>query len=121
MGYPRNTTGVGVTLRLGLIPEHSTTSLRTADALQRSALHLEASGDWSAVVTDATFGDFDRYLHLLDEYSVGARLKVFGARAGFSFNWQRVLFIDALETYPSEATIESPFHGYGRASLELTY
>jgi hypothetical protein len=60
-------------------------------------------------------------LHALDEYSVGARVKVFGARLGFSFNWQRVLFIHPLATYPSDATIKSPFHGYGRASLELTY
>jgi hypothetical protein len=121
IGYPRNTTGVGLTLRAGFIPEHATAPLRAVDALQKSALHLEVSGDWSAVVTDATFGTFDRYLHALDEYSVGASVKVFGARAGFSFNWQRMLFNDPLATYPSRATIDNPFHGYGRASLELTY
>ncbi len=118
---PRNQLGAGVTLRGGLLPEHASAPTRPPGVAQAWNLYLEASADATAVITDYTYGAIDEYRHFLDEYSLGAHLKIMGVGLGASLNFQRQLFIDPLEKYPSRERVTEPFHRYGRVAVEFTY
>jgi hypothetical protein len=68
-----------------------------------------------------TQGDFDRYRHLADAYSLGLHLKLLGLGVAASLNWERILFVDPLGPYPSRQPIANVYHRYGRVALELGY
>jgi hypothetical protein len=118
---PRNQLGAGLTLRAGLIPEHSREPMRPPGKLQVWTLYVEGSADASAVLTDATYGDFDRYRHFLDEYTIAGHLKVMGVELVASLNWERQLFIGALEKYPSNELVTDPYHRYGHVAALFTF
>lgn len=118
---PRDQVGAGLALRIGLLPEHASAPMRPPGVVQAWNLYLEGSADASAVIMDRTYGDFDRYRHFLDVYSLGVHLKVMGVAVGASLNWERILFIRPLEKYPSRAFVTDSLHRYGRVAIELTY
>ncbi len=121
VGVPRNELGVGLALRGGLLPDHAKRAIAAPGELQTFQAYLELSSDPSLVVTDLTYGEFDRYRHFRDEYSVGLVVKPWGVRFSAHLSWQRILFKEPLKLYPSTSSISSNFHRYGRVGVEFTY
>ncbi len=120
-GTPRNTLSAGPAVRLGLLPDHASTPLRTTDELQSVEIYLEGWTGATAVVTDATYGAFDRYRHFRDEHGAAVVLKVLGTAVSAQLHAQRILFEHPLKQYPSLQPLDAKYHRYGRVALELTY
>jgi hypothetical protein len=121
LGVPRNTVGVGPAARVGCLPDHASMPLNRPGELQSVELYLEGSTGIAVVVTDLTYGDFDRYHHLRDEHSLGATLKLFGIAVEAQLDWQRIDFENPLKQYDSLEPLDARYHRYGRVALEFTY
>jgi hypothetical protein len=121
MLVPRNHLAAGYVLRAGFLPAHSSAPKRKPELLQPWALYVELSADGAIVVTDLTYGDFDDYYHGQDTYSAGVTVKILGLNLSASLTWERLLYRDALDPYPSTARVTDEFHRYGRIAAQLTY
>lgn len=118
---PRNHLAAGYVLRAGFLPEHSSAPKRMAELLQPWALYFEASAEGAVVITDLTYGSFGDYRHGQDTYTLGVTFKVLGLNASASLVWERLLYGNALELFPSMERVTDELHRYGRISAQLTY
>jgi hypothetical protein len=121
LGLPRNQAGVGLRLLAGILPEHASMPLSLPGQYQRSSLVVQASARATGVASDPTHGAKDQRAYFTDDYSLGLRGKLVGVAVSATLNWQRNLFLRPLALYPSNDTIDTRYHRYGRVSLELSY
>ena len=121
VGAPRNLASAGLVLRALLLPRPFSDPVTPPGEYQSSHLYVEASADAAPVLTDMTYGDWSRYRHFRDNYSVGLHGKLMGLTLAADLTWQRILFEDPLAEFPSTRPIDDTYHRYGSVSLELTY
>ncbi len=119
-GDPRDDLGAGLTARAGCLPQHAREEVIPPGKVKPVGVFVAASVDGSAIATDRTYGDRDRYRHGLGSAELGVAVDLSGLRAGYFLDWERIAFENPLEDYSYEV-VPQKYHRFGRLTAEFVF